>query len=91
MATKEYKSDSNWDLLLSCNLSPFGSVDELSGTDQEPPIYTCESIQPYHFVLYLHDTSNNKVNGRMKGENSHDQLLFSFPQIFFYPLKDKTP
>ena len=84
-----YKSDSNCDLLLSFDSSPFGSVDELSDVYQEPQTYTYELIQPYHFVLYLSDASKNEENGRMKGENS-DQTLFSLPQIFFYPLKDKT-
>ena len=42
-------------------------------------------------VLYLSHASNNEGNGRMKGENSDDHTLFSVPQIFFYPHKDKNP
>ena len=40
MATEDYKSDSNCNLLLSCDSSPFGSVDQLSDIDQEPQTYT---------------------------------------------------
>ena len=42
-------------------------------------------------VLYLSDASNNEENGRMKREKSDDDTLFSVPQIFFYPHKDKNP
>ena len=91
MATVDHKSDSNCDLLISCDSPPFESVDELSDVDQEPQTYTFESIQLYQFVLYLSDASKNEENGRMKGENSDDQTLFSLPQNFFYPLKDKNP
>ena len=55
MATKDYKSDSNCDLLLSCNSSPFGSVDKLSDIDQEPQTctYMYESIQPYLCAVFI--------------------------------------
>ena len=62
----------------------------MSDIDQEPQTYKYESIQPYHSVLYLTYASNNEGHGRMKGENSDDQTLFSLPQNFFYTLKDKN-
>ena len=55
MATEDYKSDSNCDLLLSCDSFPFGSVDQLSDIDQEPQTYTYmyESIQPYLRAVFI--------------------------------------
>ena len=51
MATNDYKLDSSCDLLLSCDLSPFGSVNELSDIDQEPQNYIHESILPESFQV----------------------------------------
>ena len=82
MATEDYKSDSNCNLLLSFDSSPFGSVNELSDIDQEPLTYTYESIQPYHFVLHLCDTSNNEENWRINGGNSDYKTLCLFHKIF---------
>ena len=55
MATEDYKSDSNCDLLLSCDSFPFGSVDYFSDIDQEPQTYTYmyESIQPYLCAVFI--------------------------------------
>ena len=71
MATEGYKSDSSCDLSLSCDSSPFGSLEELTGLDEV--CYKCVygSIQPYQFEPYLFDASDIEEN--WGNESSDDE------------------
>ena len=77
MATEDYKSDSNCDLLLSCNSSPFGSVDFLIQIKTHRLTHTCMNQSSPVCVLYLSDASNNEEKGRMK------KRKFWWPYTFF--------
>ena len=85
MATEDYKSDSNCDLFLSCDSSPFGSVDFLIWIKNHRLTHTCMNQSSPICVLYLSDASNNEEKGRMKRENSDDHTHFFCSTEFILP------